>query len=206
MLNVNTMTSGMWYKALLENHATHENTTSGQKLIPCRTEVKHPGVEWERVWKMSVTPGLPSKHLSFLWKMLHDLLPTQERLFRMKMPNATSNHCNLCDQNVPGILVHSLLLCPYNNEAGQFLLDVLDQVFPNLLPHKVVLLDFDAEEQLHLPMVYLIADILSQIWLCRKEKKPCHLASIKSTLEASVNIMRKSRHYEAAIKISTMIS
>ena len=124
----------------------------------------------------------------------------------MKMSNATTNHCNLCDQNVPGNLVHSLLLCPYNDEAGQFLLDVLHQILPNLLPYQVALLDLDVNEQLHLPVVYLIADILSQIWLCRKEKKPCHLASIRATLEASVNIMRKSRHNEAAIKISTMIS
>jgi hypothetical protein len=185
---------------------THEPTNSGQKLLPCRAETKHPEIEWEKVWKMAVTPGLPSHHLSFLWKMLHDLIPSQERLFRLKMPNVNSSTCTLCDQNVLGNLIHSLLLCPYNNGAGNFLLDVLHLHIPNLQPQQVVLLDLDVAEDLQLPLVYLTAAILSQIWSCRKEKRPCHLASIRATLEAGINIMRKSRYHGAARKLSNLIN
>ena len=190
----------------MENHVTHEHSESGQVLRPCRAEVKHPEIEWERVWKMAVTPGLPSQYLTFLWKMLHDLLPSQERLFRLKMPNVVSGNCTHCDQNVPGNLTHSLLLCPYNDEAGNFLLDVLHQHLPNLLPQQVVLLDLDADEELHLPLLYITAAVLSQIWACRKEKRPCHLTSIRAALEAGINIMRKSRFNEAAERLSNMIN
>ena len=198
LLNIKTMTSGMWYKVLLENHVTDEVTNSGRRLRPCRAELKHPDIEWEIVWRRALTRGLPSHHLTFLWQMLHDLLPSQERLFRLKMPNGMSNLCTLCDENLIGNLTHSLILCPYNNGAGHFLLDLLHQLIPNLLPQQVVLLDLDVDDDHQLPLVYLVSSVLSQIWSCRKEKKPCHLGSIRATLEAGINIMRKSRYWKAA--------
>ena len=206
LLNVKSMTSGMWYRALLENHVTHESTDSRQKLRPCRAELKHPEIDWERVWKLAVTPGLPSQHLTFLWRMLHDLLPSQERLFRVKMPNNSSSSCTLFDQDALGNLEHSLLLCPYNNGAGQVLLDTLHQELPNLLPKEVVLLDLDVKEELQLPLMYLIYSTLSHIWSFRKEKKPCHLNTIRAALEAGINIMRKSRYKEAASKLGSLIN
>ena len=35
---------------------------------------------------------------------------------------------------------------------------------PNLLPQQVVLLDLDADEEVHLPLLFTIAAILVQIW------------------------------------------
>ena len=96
ILNIKTMTSGMWYWSLLETNVTHHPTNSGQELRPCRIEVKHPEVDWERSWSLAATPGLSSKHLTFLWRMVHDLLPTQVRLFRLKMPNIHSEMCPHC--------------------------------------------------------------------------------------------------------------
>ena len=138
--------------------------------------------------------------------MLHDILPTQERLFRMNMPNISSSNCTLCNKNIPGNLVHSLLLCPFNAEAGNFLLDVLHQHLPSLLPQQVVLLDLNVNEDLQLPLLYITAEVLSQIWLFRREKRPCHLASIRAALEAGINIMRKSRFKEAARKLNNLIN
>jgi hypothetical protein len=46
LLNVKTMIYCMWYRVLMENHVTHEHSESGQKLQPCRAEVKHPDIEW----------------------------------------------------------------------------------------------------------------------------------------------------------------
>ena len=175
-------------------------------MRPCRVETKHPEVEWEKVWPLAVTHGLPSQHRSFLWQMIHDLLPCQARLFRLRMPNIKSNICTLCDQNSVGDLTHCLLTCSYNDGAGQFLLDILRLNIPNLQLQQVVLLDLDVEEALRLPLIYLTASVLSQVWACRKEKRPCHLASIRAALEAGVSIMRKSRHKEAAKKLSSVLN
>ena len=155
---------------------------------------RDPQADWERAWSLAITPGVSSKQLTFLWKMVHDLLPSQARLFRLKMPNINSEICSLCDLNMVGNLTHSLLLCPYNNGAGQFLLEKLNQHIPNILPQQVVILDLDAGDDLKLPLVFMIASILSDIWESRKDKKPCHLNTIRAALEAGINILRKSRH------------
>ena len=127
--------------------------------------------------------------------MVHDLLPTQVRLFRLKMPNIHSEMCSHCNQDFVGNLTHSLLLCPYNGGAGQFLIEKIRQQIPNILPQQVVLLDLQVDAELHLPLAFLIAHILSDVWDCRK---PCLLASIRAALEARINILRKSRHKKAA--------
>ena len=205
LLNLKTMSSGMWYKVLVENSVTHQQTQTSRELLPCRAEIKHPGLDWEKSWSLAVTPGLPSPLLTFLWRMLHDLLPTQARLFRLKMPNANSNQCSLCDLNAVGDLTHSLLVCPYNGGAGQFLISKLLQVLPSVLPHQVVLLDFDVDKTNQLPILFLTASILSQVWECRKDKKSCKLSTIRAVLEAGVCITRKSRHSEAAKKLSSIL-
>ena len=95
LLNISTMSSGMWYHALLETNVTHLQTNSGNQLHPCRIDLKYPEIDWKRSWSLAATPGLSSKHLTFLWRMAHDLLPTQARLFRLRMPNANSEIWNL---------------------------------------------------------------------------------------------------------------
>ena len=62
LLNLQTMTSGMWYRVLLENHVTHELVNSKLRLKHCRAETKNPEVEWEKGWNLAITPGLPSEH------------------------------------------------------------------------------------------------------------------------------------------------
>ena len=206
LLNLKTMTTGVWYRVLIEENITNTPSEQGNPLVQCRAETNHPDIDWSKTWLLSITPGLPSSLLTFLWRMMHDLLPCQTRLFRMRMPNVNSDICTLCNSNVIGDLSHSLLMCNYNGGAGQFLLDKLHHVLPNLLPSQVVLLDLDVDKDKQLPLVYLIATVLSQVWECRKDKKPCHLQSIRAVLEAGVNILRKSRHSKAADELFSILA
>ena len=97
----------MWYQSLLETNVTHQLTTSDHEPRPCSIELKHPEVDWDRSWSLAVTPGLSSKRLTFLWRMVHDLLPTQARLFRLHIPNILSEDCSHCNQDFVGNLTHS---------------------------------------------------------------------------------------------------
>ena len=197
LLNIQHLSSGQWYRVLMENNITHQMSNSSREIRPSRAEVKHPEVNWERTWSLATTPGLPTYLLSFLWKMIHDLLPCPARLFRLQMPNIKSDICNLCNQNQVGDLTHCLLQCPYNGGADKFLLAKLSRHVPALHPKQVVHLDLNVDDK-QLPLIFLTGSVLSQIWTCRKEKRPCHLHSIRATLEANINILRKSRHKTAA--------
>ena len=121
------------------------------------------------------------------------------------MPNAVSEICTLCNAAQVGDVTHSLVLCSYNGWAGHYLLEKLHHVLPHLQPHQVVQLDFDVEQDLQLPLVFLTASVLSQVWECRKQKKPCHLFTIRATLEAGVNILRKSRHVQGADRLLSIL-
>ena len=70
ILNIKTMNSGMWYQSLLETYVTHQPSASGLSPHPCRIEIKHPEVDWDRSWSLAVTPGLSSKHLTFCSSLL----------------------------------------------------------------------------------------------------------------------------------------
>ena len=51
-----------------------------QILRPCRIEHKHEDYEWETIWPRIRLPGLGTELASFIFKVLHDILPTQERV------------------------------------------------------------------------------------------------------------------------------
>ena len=197
ILNISTMTSGQWYRHLVEKYVTCEETNSKIHLRPMKVELKYPAINWESVWTLAVTKGLPSDLATFLWRMLHDLLPIPSRLFKLKMANVLSDKCNLCNENSTGDLTHSLLLCPYNNGTGELVTKFLSKLNVTLEPQQVVHLDFHVGDH-QLASMFLVSTVLQEIWKCRKEKKPCRPHSIRATLEAKVNILRKSRYQTAA--------
>ena len=85
LLNLKTMTTAMWYRVLVEENVTHRPAAPGRELVPCRAEQKHPDIDWGRTWSLSTTSGLPSIFLTFLWRMVYDLLPCQTRLFSVTL-------------------------------------------------------------------------------------------------------------------------
>jgi hypothetical protein len=73
-----------------------------------------------------------------------------------------------------------------NYGAGQYLMEKLSTMVPNLHTGQITLLDLDIAEDDKLPAVFLIASVLSEVWLHKKDKKPCHINSIRASLEALV--------------------
>ena len=125
--------------------------------------------------------------------MLHNLLPTQQRLYRMKMKNVPNPNCSLCQLGVPDTLSHALIGCPSNFEVSTWLIKVLHQHLPGLLPSQIVLLDLEPlQESLQHPVVWLISQVLSTTWTSRREKKKPQLFQTRAKLEAGISILRKT--------------
>jgi hypothetical protein len=84
LLNVKTSSLKCWYIVLLENFVTTEVDANGFRFDKrCRIESAHPDIDWERTWSLASLPGLESCDYTFLWRMIHDILPTQDRLQRI---------------------------------------------------------------------------------------------------------------------------
>ena len=207
LLNMVTMSCSSWYRVFLENNVTHILDDNGAlKYKPTRTEQNNPDSNWDQIWALASIHGLPSELSSFLWLMFHNILPTKERLFRMNMPNITSPTCDLCNLNTPDSLKHALLLCNYNNSAGTFLTDCMKLLSPNLQTEQLLQFNFEIPQEQRLPAMYIFSSVLSQIWSCRKSRKVCSMPLIRASLEAGVQILRKSRHEKASIKLEELLA
>ena len=177
LLNVKTLSLKLWYKVLLENFVTTEVDADGFRFNKrCKIESEHPDIDWERTWSLASLPGLESCDYTFLWKMIHNILPTQQRLHRI-LRNVDSPNCNHCQSQQICSLPHALFTCNHNSDVGNWLLRVLDSNLPGIVPQQVVLLNINIEDQLRLPIVWLIAKTLNTIFTCRIEKKACTLFS-----------------------------
>ena len=84
-LNVSTMSSREWYLLLVEDKVTMElqPNTDRQQHIKCKAEVANPNNDWDRTWRFARLKGLESEIITFLWRLLHKLLPTQDRIQRI---------------------------------------------------------------------------------------------------------------------------
>lgn len=68
------------------------------------------GFKWLRLWNLAVPP----KMKNFMWRVMHDCLPTLENL-RRKCVDVLST-CQVCKLSVES-LDHSLLACPFANRC-----------------------------------------------------------------------------------------
>ena len=136
------MSTKQWYQVLLENNITME-VDAGQRQVwkPVKCEVNLPNVSWDRSWKLSLLSGLSSDQTSFLFKLLHNILPTGSRLHRLGQRE--SSVCTLCSSGSSDDRVHSFLVCNYNNDVSKWVIDFSRKVVHNCSLENIICLNFE---------------------------------------------------------------
>ena len=112
---------------------SEEDTGTGVlKLIPLRVETGQPANNWEMVWEMARQSKLEPALATFLFKLLHQILPTAERVSRI-LPNQ-SPLCTRCKCNPQAVetLEHAMFECSENNGVSTVLLNGLKTILPDL--------------------------------------------------------------------------
>ena len=99
-MDIAAMSIKQWYLALLEDGVlmSQVDEESPPSLIPVRVESLFPDTDWNETWRLVRTHGLGSDLTGFLFKLVHCLLPTQDRVSRLgggQVPNP--GRCNFCD-------------------------------------------------------------------------------------------------------------
>ena len=210
--DVSVMTARQWYYFLLNKEVLMETPFQDvnspdqiqNKYTPCKSEIRNPDIDWTNTWRLSRLKGLDSSQTSFLWRLLHQILPTQEKLSKIH-PN-TSPLCRHCQDNMTENLSHALFYCDFNKHVSQALVDTLASCQAgNTIPH-ILTLNFSVEEEKELPVVWVTTNFLQKIWELRKEKKRCDLIRIRAELEAKVNLLRETKFSKSADIISQMLS
>ena len=198
-LNIFHMTEKMWYRLLLEDYCIMEDGDYKK----CRVERMIPNIEWERCWALARLPGLGPENISFLFKLLHQILPTQERVARTK-PNTSPNCRNALCQDDRDDLQHALIHCQSNDGVGGLLLQCIRGVIPGLEVESLLRLGMNVDTDMQLPIVFLIATVLDAVWSLRVKGNKVQKYMIRSQLEASINLLRETRYRETAIKVEEL--
>ena len=209
-LNVATMSTKQWYTVLMEAQVlmSPATETSPPTLLPVRTELLQPTADWPWTWSLARTKGLGSDLTAFLFRLLHHLLPTQDRVARLGGGQTDPpGRCNHCQADVEDQL-HAFFACQKSLVPGLALLGYVQQVIPNLNPEDALRLELghDHSDVDQLASVCLLSTGLKYIWETRAEKKPITLYKMRAEIEAKISILRRTRHGNSAIKMLEMIN
>ena len=201
--DVMTMTGKEWYNFILGSVIEEEEG----ELIPCKAELMFPLHDWTRTWSLARLRGLSSNSMTFLFQMLHQILPCRERLARI-LPRVETNICRVCNAGESDSLLHSLSTCEGSRETFNWMLTGLNKVCDDVTPSKVLLLDFSPSVPLpfnDLPIVWFSAEVLRRIFACRREEKRSRLYLVRAEMEAEVNMLRRSKYSNMADIIDMMM-
>ena len=181
-----------WYRLLLEKNVTRRvvDQEDRSELIPCKVEEKNQDVIWSEVYRCSRLRGLSPDSKSFLFKMIHLLLPSKERINHLSQNTSPLCWCNSGDVET---YHHLFFSCEYNRVSGQSLLQCVRSYDKELTESKALRLQLDIAEPFLLPSVSLLASGMKFIWDNRKIKQRTPLYMMRAELEAAISIRRRSR-------------
>ena len=157
----------------------------------CRVEELEPGVDWSRSFHLARLKGLSPDDKSILFKVLHQLLPTGERVNRLQ-PNK-SPACSLCSAAPIETLHHAIFICEANKPAAQAMLRYAQCYDPSLTPNGLLHLEVDAQDPFNLPTIAIISTGLQLLWKNRNKSQSTSLASMRAELEARTQLFCKTR-------------
>ena len=209
LLRLSGMNIGMWYRSLLERYVTHEVDEQGFQFDKLsKAERQNPDTNWESSWLLSTLPGLDSIDTSFSFCLLHNLLPTQERLHRVLSNTVTSSKCTLCTQDILCDQLHALVHCPFNNGIGYWIIRCLREILPNIQPAQLMTfnLGLESSHKNALPAAWLTTKALNQVWQSRVHKKASTITATRAALEASIMLLRKTRYNSNADTLNNLIA
>ena len=207
-LNIASMSIKEWYTLLLEDKVLMSPATdvSPAALLPVRVEALHPNTDWSQVWNIARTKGLGPELISFQFKLLHQLLPTQERIARLGLNEDQPRLCLHCRLETED-LVHSFFDCTKNMQVGLALLGCVQQILPDLSAEAAVLLDLGCvlPEEENLAALYILTTGLKYIWEARVARKLVTRFRMRAEIEARVSILRKTRFQNSAQLVTELI-
>ena len=142
-LNISLMTTKQWYRALLEDRVLMQPAVgdSSAALLPVRVELLMPDHDWPATWSIARTKGLTSDQTAFLFKLLHQLLPTRERISRITNEQGVCRMCGHASED----LLHALFTCTESKATADQLLSYVYVTVPRLSPPGLLRLDIGSE-------------------------------------------------------------
>ena len=170
-----------------------------QEDILCKVEQKYPECDWSLTWERLRVPFLSSETISFLWKLVHDLLTTEERL-NLTLGNVPASCRYGCEAHLLANQIHCFFNCSLTYIVGQWLLKTV-RIFGPTNEENILKLNVPNNNAL----IWIIAKTLHYSWIKRSSNKTCDSPSFLASLEAELMIMNETRYKQLADEIKLII-
>ena len=191
-LNPVHMSLKQWYNYLLEEEITKEYVNGVQRTKITRVEALFPQNNWDNAYYFSRLRGLSTESRSFNFKILHQLLPTNERISQF-LPN-NPQECTLCHNEVPETPIHALFSCENNSEAAEALLQLTRPYDNKISAERALLFNLDIRDPIYeLSTVLVLYTGLFYIWRNRTKRKGTAQYQIRAEIECLISLLRRSR-------------
>ena len=203
-LNITTISTAQWYRVLIEDITMMEDNEQSRTYIHSRAELASPGTDWVTSWRRARLKGLGTAATSFLFKLLHRILPSEDRLARI-LPNSSPN-CRLCSTPTPVDLPHCFFHCDGTRTVGNLLLNAVRVHDPEATPERLLRFELQAEEEMEMPIVWLIAHTLMYLWGTRSNSKTAGRYQTRASLESKISLLRETRYINEATLLEELVN
>ena len=198
-LCVATMTIRQWYYHLLKQELSYQDGDT-RLMKPCRAERMYPNAQWDVIWKNVHLKVVPSDVISFSFKLVHGLLPTEARL-NSTLRNVSAACKFSCPGDPPADLNHCFFSCDLTADVGMLLFRVSQCFKPGICVNDILRLEIVDNAAL----VWVVMKSLYFIWEHRVAKKRVNRTKWMADLVADQEIMLSSHYNSFAIEIGKII-
>ena len=198
--NIITMTTKQWYHYIIDQELLKASNDDGILVFRlCRAERLSPDMDWKSVWDKVRHPSLSSSTASFLWKLLHDLLTTEERLANTL--GNTPPSCRFGCEGQEATLEHCFFKCNLTNDVGSWLLVSVQRSCSSADEKKVLSLNFSSSDSI----LWNTANTPQFLWNNRALKKKATLYSCLAYLRMEALKLSDTTHEQLVPSILEII-
>ena len=178
------MSTKDWYQYILKYKVFNNEINGSTIKVLCRIERNRPEWNFPEVWSFVRMASLPSQTTTFLWRLAHELIPSEGRLGACNYGGNTSPFCRkACTGEIKADYEHVFFRCIHSKEIGDWLLNkIRTYSSANATPESI--LNFEHLENKALS--WITAKTLQYIWDGRMGSER------KASLEGLLSLMRRN--------------
>ena len=199
-LDVMKMKIKQWYNFLLKREYSD---VIGDDLVvrPSRIELSDPSVLWDNIWKNVHLQILGNAEISFSWKLVHNLLTTEERV-HATVGNTSASCKFFCTDDSPANLKHCLLSCDMSSDVGTWLIRIFQSISPASTVNDMLRLQIFENDAL----LWILVKSLFFCWCQRMARKRALKSECLSFLLADLMLLRETKYSTLVEKVDEILN
>ena len=152
--------------------------------------MQHLNINFDTVYRMGRLYGLNQDQKSFAFKMVHNLLPNKERLYRIR--KSAAPFCTFCPNLEVDDFNHFFHCEKYANVMRPIKV-CLETHLPNISVSMLSKLSYNCEESMELPITWLLITSIMIVWEARKIGKNLQILDVKAELLAQARLLKETK-------------